>query len=433
MRPKLAQEQTLQRKMNQSLIQAIHLLQFSSVELIEYVKEVAKDNPLIEDIHVGDGFENYKVNRVEDVNIGEINAATETMYDQLKHQVYMLDVEREMRSLILFGVDSLDDDGYLDITLEMWAHLCHTSIPQVEKALTMLQSLDPAGIGARNLAECILLQLNETQVNKNILSDMLQYHLAWIAEEDISAMVDHYSLTESEAVEMITHIKSCHPKPGQFLTDKEPSYIVPEAKIDEENGKCKILFYKWNSPSIELNKDYLTLRTDDQETTTYLKEKSKQVEWLKHAIHYRSHSLELVIQTIVEKQNLFFLHGPFMIKPLTLKEIAQELHLHVSTVSRTIQHKYVQTKHGIFPLNFFLQSGIKQKDGKTTAAFVIKQLIVELVQHEDQTKPFSDESLKQRLSKEFGIKIARRTVMKYREQLRIPASTKRKRGKHTNG
>ncbi|WP_099159928.1 RNA polymerase factor sigma-54 [Virgibacillus ndiopensis] len=427
MKHNLSQVQTLQRKMNQSLLQAIHLLQFSGVELIEYIQEISKENPLIEEVNFDQEIATYRSVNENLPAIGEINQAELTMYDQLKQQLYTINLTDELKPIVLFGIDSLNEDGYLDISFALWAEKCDTTLDKVQEALMLIQTLEPSGVGARTLQECIFLQLRQMDVYQSFLAELLEKHLDWIADENIEAICKQYDVTEEFVDKIFRKIKGCHPKPGQLLTTSTPEYIVPEATIYQDEGTLKISFYKWNSPIIEIREEYKEVSSFEDETAAYLKEKYKQVDWLKQAITYRKQTLELVIQTIVEKQNMFFEHGSFMLQPLTLKDVANKLEMHVSTISRTIMNKYVQTKHGVTPLKFFFQSGVRQKDGKHTASFVIKQLMKELIVLEDKCKPLSDEAIKKQLYNEFGITIARRTVMKYRKQMNISASTKRKR------
>lgn len=423
MRPAIVQEQKLQLKMNQSLIQAIQLLQFSGMEIIDYIRELSKENPLIEEVNFDYEISSFKQASPSEASIGEINQAELTMHEQLKSQIYSINVPDCLRKTVLFGIDSLNEDGYLDIDLESWAAQCDKTIDQVEEALRCIQMLDPKGIGARSLQECILLQMPGDDV---FLQELLADHLDWVAEENISEISDHFHLSNEAAETLIKQIQSCHPKPGQLLSTKKTEYVIPEAYIYEEEGNWKISFYKWHSPTIEINESYKNLQVDEKQAADFLKEKSNQINWLKQAIQFRGNTLERVIEKIVEHQRMYFEHGPFMLQPLTLKELASELDMHISTVSRAITNKYVQTKQGIIPLKFFLQPGIKQKDGQQTASYVIKQLIAELIKNENKKKPLSDQAIKARLQKEFGITAARRTVMKYRKQLGIPSSTKRR-------
>lgn len=423
MKQELSQQQTLQLKMNQSLLQSINLLQLTGVELIEYIQEIAKENPLIEEVNYDFEISNFKNSNAEQPAIGEINQANTSMYEEIKSQMYTLDIPDELKPVVLFGIDSLNEDGYLDIDLKVWAGKCQTTIKKVEQALTFIQSLEPAGIGARTLQECIKLQMKDPYP---FMEELLEEHLDWIADEAISSISEKYGITADQAVDILDQVRSSHPKPGQLLSPKSPEYIIPEATIYEEDGKRKIFFYKWHTPVIEINQSYASLVTDEKEAVDFLKDKYKQVDWLKQAISFRGNTLEKVIRCIVEKQQMFFEHGTFMLQPLTLREVAAELSLHISTISRVIANKYVQTNHGVIPLNFFLQQGVMQSDGQQTASFVIKQLMVELINYENKQKPLSDEAIKLRLQDEFSISIARRTIMKYREQLGIASSTKRR-------
>lgn len=426
MRQRLVQEQTLQRKMNQQLLQAIHILQFSSLELIEHIQEISKENPLIEEINYDYDIAQYRssISNQHTQAIGEINPAEETMYEKLKQQLITLDFPDKLRPMIEYGIDSLDDDGYLTITMDHWAKEFSTTIDKTEHALNLIQTLEPAGIAARSLSECIMLQLRNFPGNEPFIENLLNEHLDWIAGENIEEIAKYYNTSNENVIKIIEQIKSCHPKPGQLLAVKKAEYIIPEASIYKEKGMWKISFYKWNSPVIEINQEYAGITDFEKEAADYLKEKYKQIDQLNQAILYRTNTLELVVGKIVEKQYMFFEHGAFMMQPLTLKEIANELNLNISTISRSINGKYVQTKQGVLPIKFFFQSGIRQQNGKHTASYAVKQLILEMVHYEE--KPLSDEAIKNKLNDEFGIAISRRTVMKYRSQLNIPSSQKRK-------
>ncbi|MFC3041336.1 RNA polymerase factor sigma-54 [Virgibacillus xinjiangensis] len=426
MKPRLVQEQRLEWKMNQSLLQSLQVLQFSSVELIDYIKELSKENPLIEEVDFDYDLSQYKAGHQGDFSVGEINQAEETMYDQLKGQLYTLDVRAELLPIIEFGIDSLNEDGYLGIDMEIWAENCGTTEEEVEEALAKIQQLEPAGIGARTLGECIVLQLKQRETHQPFAEELLADHLVWVAEENKEAIAEHYGVRLEEAEKLLNEIKSCHPKPGHLLETKQPEYIIPEASIYKKDGSWKISFFKWNSPDIEVNDRYMEGTELDKEAAAYLKEKYRQIDWLKQAISYRTNTLEQIIRIIVERQYMYFEHGAYMLRPLTLREIAEEIGVHISTVSRALNNKYVQTGQGVLPLKFFLQSGVRQPDGKQTSAFAVKKMIQELIEHEDKTKPLSDEGIRQKLGGEFGISIARRTIMKYRKQLGIPSSVKRR-------
>ncbi|RLL46612.1 RNA polymerase sigma-54 factor [Oceanobacillus piezotolerans] len=429
MKPRLIQQQTLQWKMNQSLMQSINILQFSSLELKEYIDQLTKENPLIEEIDYDYDFEQYRSTASKQPEIGEINAAKNSMYDQLKSQLITLTITEDLKPVVAYGIDSLNSDGYLDVELSLWAEHCKTSIERVEEALTCIQSLEPAGIGARNLTECLILQLNNMGMYDFFLEELLEDHLEWIATEDYGNIAAFFDTTAEHAKKIVEKIRLCHPKPGQLLDTEEPEYIIPEASIYIENGSWKIKFFKWAAPTIKIDPVYANLKVEENEATTYLKEKYRQVEWLNQAISYRTNTLENIIRCIVEKQYNFFERGPSELKPFTLREISEELNIHLSTVSRAINQKYVQTAQGVLPIKFFLQSGIRKSNGESTSSIAVKQLILKLIQSESKAKPLSDEAIRKQLELKFGIKIARRTVMKYREQLNLPSSVKRRKKK----
>lgn len=426
MKQRLAQEQTLQWKMNQSLIQSIQILRFSSIELLEHIQQISKENPLIEEIDYGFEISQYKIAHANQPAIGEINPTQISMYEQLRRQLFTLNIPQEIIPVVHFGIDSLRETGYLDIELVDWAAQCNTSLTVVEEALTFIQALDPPGIGARNLSECIELQLQAMECNYPFVNDLLKNHLEWIAEENVRSIAEYYHVDDEEVSHLLSNMKTCHPEPGKLLVNEEPEYIIPEATIFKEHGRWRVTFYKWNTPHITINQEYTQLLNQETEAAAYIKDKYKQIEQLRQAIRYRTSTLEQIIQKIIEKQYLFFEHGAFMLQPLTMKEIANALNISISTVSRAVNNKYVQTTVGVIPLKFFFHSGVKNHEGKAASAFAIKQLIAEMIAHEDKLKPLSDERIKNKLAEEFDIHIARRTVMKYREQLNIPASTKRK-------
>lgn len=422
----LSLKQSLQWKMNQSLMQSINMLQLTSGELVDYLKEVAEQNPLIEDVITDFEWEQYNPPSTAAVSIGEINQSEWTMYDKLKEQLYTLSYTPELKRIIEFGIDSLDEDGYLEIELEEWARICDTSLEIVAQALTKVQSLEPAGIGARTFQECILLQLKQLNHDEPFIEHLLLENLELIAENQPALMSEIYHISIEEANQLMNNIKLCHPKPGQLLSKAKPEYIIPEASIHKEGEQWKVSFYKWTMPKIVLNKAYINFANTDKEAADYLKEKHKEIDSLKQAIEYRGNTLERVIRNILEKQLPFFEYGPSGIQPLTLKEIAIELDLHISTVSRTISQKYIQTKQGVLPLKFFLQTGIREENGSNTAAYVVKQHIQAFITKEDKRRPLSDEAIRKKLQDEFHIHVARRTVMKYRSQLKLESSTKRK-------
>ncbi|WP_040978904.1 RNA polymerase factor sigma-54 [Oceanobacillus jeddahense] len=428
MQQSLVLKQALSWKMNQSLHQSIEILQLSGIELYDYVQKIAEENPLIEDIRPIDqqvlSQFHGETNAFENMN-----ASKKNMYEQLKENVYMLSIpEDTLKQAVFFGIDSLNENGYLDITLEDWAANCQLTIEETEQALSYLQALDPPGIGARNLQECIQLQLKEMDCDYPFLEDLFEHHLVLIAEEDVSALAEKYAITEDEASKLITNMKLCHPNPGKLLEQEETEYIIPEAAVFKEHGEWQLSFFNWSSPTIQIRDDILQMDMP-KEGADFLKEKKKEVEMLEQAIQYRGKTLEQVLRIIVNKQLSFFEEGLTALKPLTLQDIADTLDLHVSTISRTISHKYLQTDFGILRVKYLLQRETRKGEG--IARVVVKQYVHQIIADEDPGHPLSDEKIRMKLEELYQVYVARRTVMKYREELGILSSSKRKR--RTNG
>lgn len=423
MKQHLVQQQTIQRKLNQSLIQSIQLLQFTSIELYEYIEEIVKENPLIEEVVYDSDMQSHSFRSSETVSMEGMNAAEKTLYDRLKEQLFTIHIPEDLLPIVEFGIYSLNENGYLEITLEEWAENCSTPLTVVEEALQVIQQLEPNGVGARNLGECIHLQLRHMEDYQSYMEDLLHNHLDWIADFNYDAIKKEYHIESDEITELMKMIQACNPKPGKLLDTSEVEYIVPEAKIYKEDDTWKISFYNWSVPKLVINPLYENI--EDKQAVEFLKRKREQLNWLEGAIKYRTATIELVIRKVVEKQLQFFEQGLLHLEPMTLKDVADELDLHPSTISRTISNKYVETPHGVFAIKFFFQTGIKQ-NGEKIAAIVIKHMIKNVIDGEDKNHPLSDEKIKEILSEQYSLEIARRTVMKYRQELNIPASYKRK-------
>lgn len=424
MQQSLVLKQALAWKMNQSLHQSIEILQLNGVELYEYVKKIAEENPFIEDIRP---IDRQVLSQFQDTTdtFESWNASKKTMYEQLKENMYMLVIDdEELAEAVYFGIDSLNENGYLEITIEEWAAYCGLTIEKTEEALRLLQSLEPAGIGARNLQECIRLQLKQMKSDFPFMDHLFEQNLVLIAEEDTEGIAAAYQITEEEAEQLVKNMKLCHPNPGRLLVEKEPEYIIPEATIYKEGGGWKLSFFHWSSPTIEIQTDLLDMDMP-QEGKDFLKQKKKELEMLDQAIRYRGRTLERILHVIMEKQVSFFEEGALALQPLTLQEIAEVLHLHISTISRAISQKYIQTDMGILPIKYFLQREARKGEG--VARIVIQHYLKEMIAQEDSSRPLSDEKIRMQLEKDYHISIARRTVMKYREELNIPSSIKRKR------
>ncbi|WP_158634017.1 RNA polymerase factor sigma-54 [Radiobacillus deserti] len=416
--------QSLQRKMTQQLSQSIELLQMNTMEIHQFVQEIADENPLIEAIEYPYEGKSHQF----EVNADEVTSCPlPSFYDQIKEQLLDYNLSPAKQKLVEYGIDNLDEDGYLTISLEKWSEDCRVSVDEVSHALEMIQSLEPKGIGAREVSECLSLQLRARFPEDEIAQKLVETHLDWVAQSNTKQIGNAFGVSEAIAKESIEHIKCCHPKPGQLLIHSSGDYITPDAEIiRNEEGQWIIHIHQWNNPMFHVHTNYMEMNELDKETINYLKERKKQLLWLESSIRYRKLHLESVLEILLEKQQAFFDYGPHYLRPLTLRDLADELDVHVSTVSRLFQKKYVQTPYGTFSLQFFLQRSLMKEEGDVVSSYSVKQMIKDIIRKEDPNKPYSDEKVKLLLHETYAVQIARRTVAKYREQLGILSTKYRK-------
>lgn len=414
MKHQLTHEQRLTWKMTQKMSQAIEILTFNGLELVEFLEEQAVENPLIHFSKPSSG-----------TAIPHTIQQEKTIYQHLKDQLLHLSITSSMKEVVEYGIDSLNEHGYLDISTEEWAQACSIQDSEVLNALRFLQSLEPAGIGARDLQECIQLQLDRSGAPA-FVQDLTANHLEWVADRDLAEIIDFYQITEEAANSAITLIQSCHPRPALQLAPVQKDYVIPDAEVTFHNGKWKCELSEWNKPRLEWDQELMNIASENEETKQFIQEKYNHAQWMIDAIQVRKENFQQVLTHIVQKQQDFFEKGPSYVQPLRMREIAEPVNVNVSTISRLVKHKYIQTPHGLVPLKFFFQQGVRTNTGKETSSHSIKQLMKETIQGEDKFAPFSDQKLSEQLQKQFGIHISRRTVAKYRESLHIPTASKRK-------
>lgn len=427
MEQKLIQSMSQTKKMTQSLMQSIQLLQLNGTELIDYVKGVMEENPLIEGIEPDFDYVPTKTNVAQlDGSLDFAQVKVYSMYDLLKEQVGLLQIDKQMQDCVIYGIDSLDENGYLSIDLEEWSTGYGCSIKLVEDGLRVIQSLDPPGIGARNLQECLVLQVRTDREDATILVELITEHLDLVANQDRDFIKDLYNIETEEVERILKKVKSCNPKPGQQLSEYKAPYIIPDAEIRKEMNEWKIIINKWNYPTIHVNDMYQQFKNHSKDTNDFLREKHKQVQWLLYSINYRKLKMEQVLQLLLTEQYSFFEVGPFSLKPLKLQDLADQLNVHISTVSRMFKNKYVQTPYGIFPFHFFLQTGIVNTQGQMSSTYSIKQTIQNIITEEDKSAPLSDESIRKVIANTHNIAVSRRTIAKYRAAMKISGSSTRK-------
>jgi RNA polymerase sigma-54 factor len=426
MKTNISLQQKLSWKMNKQLSQAIKMLQYNTYELKGFIEEMTKDNPFIEvenDWESWNGKTPSPKSPSDYLDKWDVKQST-NLYDVLKFQLGLLKISPILKKMVEYGIDCLDENGYLTITIDEWTEKFPANRKEIEEALTILQSFEPAGVGARSLQECLLLQLirgNFSPMHEEIIS----CHFQWVVDGKVDLIAQKMELTQREVEAILHDIQSLHPRPGTVYSQQHSDIIIPDAEVFKENNNWMVKISSLHQPTIIIHHQYLKPNLTMEEKR-FVERYVKQGEWLKQTIQQRYQTMEKVFAKIVEKQLSFFEFGERRIKPLTLKDIAHELNLHISTISRVIQGKYFRTPHGVYPVKFFFQPKMKSSV-EDVSAFTTKQFIKELILKEDKTKPLSDQEISDYLKGEKNITISRRTVAKYREELHIFESRRRRR------
>ncbi|EJS78625.1 RNA polymerase factor sigma-54 [Bacillus cereus] len=432
MKASLLQEQSLRLAMTQELRQAITMLQYNVQELSEFLYEQSLENPLIE---LG-GFEREKKKssntskstgkQVE--NQMEIYSVDSTTIQQhLLNQIQYYKIDEEERKAASFIIMNMDGNGYLQETNEELAELLSAPIDVVDRSVELVQSLEPAGVGARNIQECLILQLKRLQRRNGLAEEVVEEHFAYFVKKDWRKLVQVLKCSNEELQQAVNCITSLQPKPGLAFSADKPLYIVPDMAVKKDGDHLVLQMNERNMPRIEIHSEYSALlNNSESEVASYVSEKYQHVQWIMRSLKQRKQTLLQVMGIIMEKQRDFFWQGPAYLKPLALKEVAEELSVHESTISRATRNKYVQTPHGLFEMKSFFSNAISTTEDEAVSTKRVKQFIQTLVEAENKKKPLSDQKISKLLEEEHEIVISRRTVAKYREQMHIPASSLRK-------
>jgi RNA polymerase sigma-54 factor len=355
----------------------------------------------------------------------------QSLQDYLNDQLAFLDQPPEELELLRYLISHVDDRGYVSTPLEDIARGLDAALPlsQLEHALATIQRLDPPGVGARDYKECLLLQLTPETPHRDVIRTLILNHLEDIQHNRLPVIQKRTGL----ALEVIQHaietLKHLNPYPGsQFTADNIP-YVVPDIAVDRsEAGEYEVKLLDDWTPNIYISRRYIELYRDkaaDPKAKEFLKRKIQSAQWLIEAIEQRRNTLAKVTRAIIKHQRSFLERGPEHIEPLKMQQIADLVGVHVTTVSRAVDDKWVQTPRGIFPLKRFFGGGTHTASGEEVAWETIKQKLLEIVGQEDKNNPLSDEDLVNKLA-ESGYPVARRTVTKYRKMLNIQSSRQRK-------
>ena len=443
---KLSMEQKLVMTMEMQL--SIKLLQMSTYDLMTYINKELEENIALEskddnkleaidlkklinfldDNKRGKDYDYYKE---KDEEISPLNFVVEkeSLKDYLKKQLIDFKMDKVMFKVCLYIIESLNHKGYFEEDIEETANRNKCSIQDVNKALGIIQSLEPEGIGARNLKECLKIQLDKKKIKDECIYIIIDNHLQDISKGKLLNIAKELKIDGEKVQYYIDVIRTLEPKPSRgFFTGDETNYIIPDAVIKRIDDEFIVIMNDSMLPKLNINNTYKEVlnNCDEKETVDYVKEKVNKAIFLMKSIESRRNTLQLVIEDIINIQKKYFLYGTSHLKPMTIKVIADNLEFHESTVSRAIKDKYIALPTGkVIRIKDLFTNSIST-DGEDISTYNIKKKIEEIIENEDKKKPLSDSKICEILNDD-GINISRRTIAKYREELGILSSSRRNR------
>jgi RNA polymerase sigma-54 factor len=474
-------KQSLQLKLHQQLTltpqlqQSIRLLQLSTLELSQEISQMLQENPMLERLDGADRFENEHAaaeggesagdepprperdevydemawgdrtvapshggshDDDEDHDFQQADAHHDSLHQHLHDQLGMTPVGERDRQLVRLLIEAVDDDGYLTSSLEELSELL-AELPaggeqeidplELTAALKLLQSFEPAGVGARDLRECLWLQLNalppETP-NLALAKTLVKEHLGLLAEREYGKIKKLMGLTDQQFIQLRQLITSLNPRPGAAFAPLDARYVVPDVFVKKVKGLWIASLNPDAVPKLRINEMYAGILRANRDGGG-LSAQLQEARWLIKNVQQRFETILKVSQAIVDRQRMFFEHGEVAMRPLTLKEIAETVDLHESTISRVTTQKYMMTPRGLFEFKYFFGSSLATEEGGATSSTAMKALIKQFIEAENPASPLSDNAIAEHLGKQ-GFVVARRTVAKYRELMNIPPANQRK-------
>ncbi|MDI3526545.1 MAG: polymerase sigma-54 factor [Tenuifilum sp.] len=476
-------QQKLLQKLSPQQIQMIKLLEIPTMLLEQRIKKELEENPILEEVETDepaaepemvlpddnkegnddefsledymndDDVPTYKLysnNSSYDDKREEIPFSTGvSFHDYLENQLGMADLSEHEKQLGFYLIGNIDGDGYIrrklsaiadDIAFSLGIE---TNEDELERILWVIQEFDPPGVGARDLQECLLIQIkakeNQNKATQNAYK-ILKYHFDEFIKKHYDKISARLNLSDDELKEAIDEILKLNPKPGGSFTDpydQSAQHIIPDFILEYEDGEFRLSLNSKNVPELRISKEYSDMienysynkefsTSQEREAIAFVKQKIDSAKWFIDALKQRQNTLLTTMEAILDYQKEYFRDGDeSKLKPMILKDIAERTGLDISTISRVANSKYIQTHFGIFPLKHFFSEGMQTDSGEQVSTREIKQILAECVENEDKKKPLTDEQLMEIL-KSKGYPIARRTVAKYREQLGIPVARLRK-------
>ena len=454
----LKMEVTQTLGLSQRMIQSTEILQMSAQELDTYLKELAVENPVVDieekfdksreserDAELQKKLEwlasSDEQNRVyyseeyssdDDDNQDMWNVSDnrgEDLAEYLISQLVTIPLTDKEQAIAEYLIDLLDSRGYLTEETDQIATQLETEEDEVARMLQIVQGLEPAGVGARNLSECLLIQMDRQKIEDTIARKIAANYLEQLGKNQLPQIARKLKVTVDDVLQAMEVIRELNPKPGNSFSSRENlKYITPDVTVVKLKDYYEILLNEYMYPKMSINGYYRNMLKagNDKETKDYVTTKVKQAEWVMQCVSQRNVTLMNVSKCIVDVQERFFTYGPGYLRPLKLADVAEMVGIHESTVSRAVKDKYLQCSWGIFPMNYFFIGAISKAGNENAAtADTAKNLLKEIIADENHEKPYSDRVLSEKLA-ERGVKISRRTVAKYREAMGIKDASGRK-------
>ncbi len=351
------------------------------------------------------------------------------LFDHLLWQLRLSREEEEVRRVGEQIIGNIDENGYLRMTIEEICHLAQTDAETAEKALRLVQSFDPAGIAARTVSECLQLQLRVLKLEGSLVENLVLNDLDLVGKKKYAQLARQYGVPLEDVTAAVKIIEGLDPKPGRNFAPPDVNFITPDVYIVKTDSGYQILLNDEGLPKLRINSYYQRLLNQrnsiPKEDRQFLEDKLRSAIWLMKSLDQRNKTIYRVTECILEFQRDFFDRGVNFLKPLNLKDIAAELSLHESTISRVTSNKYLSCPHGIYSFRFFFSNAIRSESGELSST-TVKEMIRKIISEEDAGKPLSDMRIVE-IFKSQNITIARRTIAKYREELKIPSQSQRKR------
>ncbi|MBI2223129.1 MAG: RNA polymerase factor sigma-54 [Acidobacteria bacterium] len=472
----MAIQQKLHTKLVQKLIltpslqQAIKLLPMSTLELADLLNQEMVENPLLEEVptedlqpaeqtqekaqaeekpqtekgdvwddadydyffgdYLDEGYRPRTPTEVKELPPIENTLSTAaSLADHLEWQLSLQTDDLLLKQIGEAIVGNLDDDGYLVASVDEIAAMGEWSVADVERALQHVQTFDPIGVAARDLQECLTLQLRHLGLGGTITEKIVTDHLKLLQNHQVPEIARRLGVTVDELKEHIEVVRNLDPKPGSRYNPTQSQYVIPDVYVVKVEDHYEVFLNEEGLPQLRISPVYRRLldknSDNSAETRAYVKDKFRSALWLIKSVDQRQKTIHKVATSIVNFQKEFLDHGIEYLRPLVLRDVANDIGMHESTVSRVVNNKYMHTPQGVFEMKFFFHSGISSSYGESVSSVTIKQRIRKIIENEDPRKPLSDSKIVSILQKE-GLILARRTIAKYREELKIPTSNQRK-------